>query len=479
MPTRKLRLDPTVALEAGFAAVRRELEIPAAFPPEVLAEAAAVVARGPEPQATEDLRNVPFLTIDPEESTDLDQAVALERAGTGYVVHYAIADVGAFVTPGGALDAEARRRGVTVYLPDGRTSLHPEVLSEGVASLLPDVDRQALAWEIRLDAGGEPQDVRVRRAVMRSRAKLSYEGAQRALDDGTADEQLLLLREIGVLREASEAARGGVSLPIPEQRVVEVDGRYHLEFRSSLGVEGWNAQISLLTGACAARLMLDAGIGVLRTLPAPDPETVDVLRRHAVALRVPWPAGSSYGDVIRSLSPGDAAHDAFLLQAVRLFRGAGYVAFDGDPPQGPAAEHAAVASPYAHVTAPLRRLVDRFANEVVLAICGGTAVPELIRAALPSLPALMTEAGRREGAADGMATDLVEAATLGGCIGAELDGVVVRLLDGRARVQVREPAVVADVALPDAELGAEVRLRVAAADVGARSVTFEPVLPPA
>lgn len=476
VPSLPLRLDPTVDLGAGFDAIRAELELSDAFPPDVLAEAEAAARRGPSVAPAVDLRDVAFLTVDPPASTDLDQAFAVERRGRGYLVRYAIADVGAFVAPGGAVDAEARRRGVTVYLPDHKAPLHPPVLSEGAVSLLPDGDRQALVWEIALDAEGEATDVLVRRATVRSRAKLSYEEVQRAVDGGTADEPLLLLREVGLLREAQEAARGGVSLPIPEQQVVEIGGRYELGYRAPLGAEGWSAQLSLLTGMCAARLMLDGGVGVLRTLlPAPD-EAIDVLRGHAVALGVPWPDGSSYGEVIRALDPAAPGAVAFLVQAVRLFRGAGYLAFDGGAtPVGDDGRHAAVASPYAHVTAPLRRLVDRFANEVVLALCAGTEVPGWAREALPSLPAAMSAAGRKEGAADGMARDLVEAATLAGCVGTVVEGVVVKIHGKGAQVQVRAPAIVADVDGATPPLGSDVRLRVVSADVGARKVTFEVV----
>ncbi len=482
VPSLPLHVDPTVDLRAGFGAIRDELELPDDFPAEVLAEAEAAARRGPGIPADADLRDVPFLTVDPPSSTDLDQALALERNGPGYLVRYAIADVAAFVTPGGAVDAEARRRGVTVYLPDGKVPLHPPVLSEGAASLLPDGDRQAVVWEVELDADGAPTDVRVRRATVRSRAKLSYEEVQRSVDRGTAEEPLLLLREVGELRAAQEAARGGVSLPLPEQQVVEIAGRYELEYRAPLASEGWSAQLSLLTGMCAARLMLDGGVGVLRTLPPAPDDAVDVLRRHAVALGVPWPEGSTYGEVIRALDPTTPPAAAFLVQAVRLFRGAGYLAFDagsedgdggvGTPPVGDESRHAAVAAPYAHVTAPLRRLVDRAGSEVVLALCAGTAVPGWARQALPSLPQAMSAATRREGAADRLATDLVEAATLAGCVGAVVEGVVVKVTDRSVQVQVREPAVVADVGGATAGLGAAVRLRVVSADVGARTVTF-------
>jgi exoribonuclease R len=254
-----------------------------------------------------------------------------------------------------------------------------------------------------------------------------------------------------------------------------VDGRYHLAFRAPVATEGWNAQLSLLAGLSAARLMLDHGVGILRTLPPPTEETVAALRLSARALGISWPAEGGYPPMIRSLDPTRPAHAAVLTQAARLFRGAGYLAFDGAAPTGDDATHAAVAAPYAHVTAPLRRLVDRFGNEVVLAQCAGVDPPAWARDALPQLPELMAHGRHREGAADGMALDLVEAAVLAGCVGTVVDGVVTSTGKGRANVQVREPAVLASVEADGLVAGAEVRLRVASADVEARRVTFDVV----
>ena len=120
----------------------------------MLAEAERRAAEPPLPEL--DATDVPLVTLDPPGSRDLDQAVHLAARGDGYRVSYAIADVGAFVRPGSAIDAEARRRGQTLYSPDRRTPLHPPVLSEGAASLLPDELGPAVLWTIDLDADGEP-----------------------------------------------------------------------------------------------------------------------------------------------------------------------------------------------------------------------------------------------------------------------------------------------------------------------------------
>ncbi|GMA88942.1 hypothetical protein GCM10025868_41920 [Angustibacter aerolatus] len=135
-------------LGRAFARIRAEAGLPDAFPPEVLAAAERAAEGGP-PTDLPDLTALPFFTIDPVGSMDLDQAIHLERRGDGHRLRYAIADVPVVVPAGGPVDAEARRRGQTVYCPDVRVPLHPPVLSEGAASLLPGQVRPAYVWQAR------------------------------------------------------------------------------------------------------------------------------------------------------------------------------------------------------------------------------------------------------------------------------------------------------------------------------------------
>src|SRR3954454_19491516 len=161
-------------LEAQLAALRSELSVPGEFPADALAEAARVAASPPQSVDVVDATDIPLVTLDPLGSRDLDQAFFLERAGDGFKFTYAIADVATFVAAGGAVDREARLRGETLYLPDGRVPMHPPVLSEGAASLLPDQVRPAVLWQFELDAEGKPTSTDVRRALVRSRAQLDY-----------------------------------------------------------------------------------------------------------------------------------------------------------------------------------------------------------------------------------------------------------------------------------------------------------------
>jgi exoribonuclease R len=466
---------PAAASEGpDFAAIRAEFDVPDEFPPEVLAEAERRAGQPPLPEL--DATDVPLVTLDPVGSRDLDQAVHLAARDDGYRVSYAIADVGAFVALGRALDDEARRRGQTLYSPDRRTPLHPPVLSEGAASLLPGELRPVALWTIDLDVEGEPVRVDLRRARVRSRAQLDYPTIQAQADAGTLPDPLALLPEIGALLQRRAAERGAIELGTPDQEVVATpDGGWTLVLRGDLPVEGWNAQISLLTGRCAAALMLDGGVGLLRTLPPARSQDVDRLRLLAPALGVHWPTGAGPGAVIAGLDASRPGHAAFLEEAVTLLRGAAYTPFDGALPEQPG--HGGVGGPYAHVTAPLRRLVDRFGTEVCLALAaGGEPAPEL-RAALPELPGLMAASDRRTRDVERAAVDATEAWLLRGREGQTFSAVVVDAEDGRGTVVLDDLAVRGRCTGEGLAPGTRVRVRLEGADPVARTVRFEVAAP--
>ena len=460
-------------LRKGVEAIRSEMGVTPEFPPEVVA-AAEQAARNPRLPDL-DRTDLPLVTIDPPTAQDLDQAMHIERDGDGYVVHYAIADVAAFVTPGDPVDEEANRRGETLYGADSKIPLHPEVLSEHAASLLPDQVRPALLWTIRVDSSGEGTSARVERALVRSRAKLDYEGVQAEIDAGTADEMFTLLQEVGELRMHREAERGGISLPLPDQEI-EIDGdRWSLSYRCLHPVEEWNAQISLLTGMAAADMMIYAQVGLLRTLPPPDPRDVQRLHRSARALGIAWPAEQLYPDFIRSLDPSKAEHAAMVVASTRLLRGSSYVGFAGAVPEQ--AEHSALASEYAHVTAPLRRLVDRYASEICVALSADRDVPAWVLEKLDELPATMQTSGQRARQYENAVVNLVEAEVLRNSVGQTFSGVVVAVdpkEPSRGDAMVQQPAIEAPVsAATELPLGTDVTLRLAEADPVRRSVRFE------
>lgn len=463
--------DASTELLDRFAAIREELSVPGEFPAEVVAEATRVAGHPVEP-VTRDETAVPFCTIDPPGSMDLDQALHIERVGPNYRVRYAIACLTAFVAPGGAIDTEARRRGQTIYCPDRRSPLHPRELSEGAASLLPGQVAPAYVWDMTVDATGEGTSVEVYRALVQSRDRFDYAQVQRLVDGGTDDRRLVLLKEVGLLRIAREAERGGANLPIPDQEVDRRDdGTYAVHFRPPLPAEDWNAQLSLMTGMAAAELMLGAGVGILRTMPPADERAVQRFRHQARALGVPWSGKQTYGEFLRSLDRESPRHLALMYEATGLFRGAGYTPFDGTPPEQPL--HAAVASTYAHVTAPLRRLVDRFGLALCAAVSAGEEVPAWVREALPTLPEVMRTSDALAGAVNRACVDATEAAVLAPHLGEEFAAVVVDRSDRDkgATIQLLDPAVVAAADGPG-RLGDEVRARLTKADVATSAVRF-------
>lgn len=455
MPARRIRVAPAAALREGFETIRDEAGVAEDFPAAVQAEADAAARRSP----AGDRVDLPFVTIDPPGSRDLDQAMHIERRDEGHRVSYAIADVSAFVDPGGALDADTHARGVTVYAPDEKTPLHPAVLSEGAASLLPGQWCPAVLWTLDLDRSGELVSTGVARAQIRSVAQHTYADVPAVLEP--------LLREVGERRLAIERARGGVRLAVPEQEIVQDGGSWTVEYRAPLPSEEWGAQISLLTGIAAARLMLSSGTGILRTQPAPDERALSRLRLQAQALRVPWPAATSYPAFIAGLDPAKPLHAALMHAAAGAGHGAGYTAFDGEPPADPG--HFAIAAPYAHATAPLRRLQDRYVSECCLAASAGTAIPDWVRAALPALPDAMTAAARRARKVERGIVDLVEAVLLAGREGESFDAVVI----DEGLVQLRDPAVRGRLDGVGAAPGAEISVVLKEADVTTRKVQFE------
>ncbi|MBN9613007.1 MAG: RNB domain-containing ribonuclease [Actinobacteria bacterium] len=474
MPTRHARITPQSShgqLAAALAALREQFSVNASFPAEALAEAETATS----PRVELDLRDVPFVTLDPPGSRDLDQAFHLERAtgrgGAAYIVRYAIADVPGVVRPGGALDAEVRTRGQTLYLPDGSVPLHPPILSEGRASLLAGEDRTAYVWTVSLDETGAQLDARVERAVIRSRAQLDYPSAQITIEQGEAEGALALLAEVGRLRIEQERLRGGASLNMPDEEIVRDPSGYRIVRRFPLPVEEWNAQLSLLTGMVAGSMMIDGGIGILRTMPAPEATALHEFRARVAALGLPWAEGMPYGEYLRRAPRNTAQGAAVLHAASGLFRGADYTPFTGRAPEQ--AEQAAIAAPYAHVTAPLRRLVDRWGLVICAALCADHPVPAWVLESLDELPVLMRASSARAGQLDSAALDRVEAALLRDRVGETFDAVVLEVRGERARVQITEPPVTAQCRLPEDTAygaGTAIRVRVVRAEIATGTI---------
>lgn len=480
--------QPMTMADLDFDPIREKHQLSVEFTPEL--ERAAAEATDAFAEHREDARHLALVTIDPPGARDLDQAVLIEP-GTrsdpaGFTLHYAIADVGAFVRPGSPLDAEARRRGETIYLPDGSVPLHPRILTEDVASLVAGIDRPAVLWQLEFDRAGALVQARVRRAMVHVRDRLDYVSLQTALDRGEPlPESVMLLPEFGALRERHGRARGSVELQLPEQDIHFDGSKWHLRLEPRTKMDSWNAECSLATGFAAAHIMIAGGVGLLRTLPAPDAETVERFFTAARALGIEVDDAQSPGELLASLDPAQPSTLALNSAATKLLRGSGYLAFEGRP-EPAATWHAGVASEYAHATAPIRRLGDRFVSEICLALSSEWVdfrdgslrltgdVPEAILAALPELPGLLQGSSQRASAVENDAINLAEAVVLQDAVGQVFDAGLLRGSDGNhhAEIFVFEPPVIAQCR-GDVPTGQRVRVRLQEADVVSRKLRFE------
>jgi exoribonuclease R len=456
--------EAEAVMRTGLDAIRVECDIPTSFPAAVLAAAESAAARGPGPEHS-DRTSEPFVTLDPASSVDLDQAFSIERSGDDIVLQYAIADVGWFVRPGDPLDVEAFERGVTVYLPDERATLYPTVLSEGAASLLPDVDRPAVVFTVSVDPDGISHLDGVERALIRSTAKLAYDAV-------TADDLPEGFDELHRRITAAEVRRGAPRVEFPEQEIERGDdGRFTVRFRPRLPSEEQNAAMSLATNLAVADALYAAGTGLFRVMPDVDERRMRSLRHTARAFGLDWPGGASLAQFERSLSRDDPRTSAFLIAVRRAAGGAAYAPFD--PQQRP--WHSAVAATYAQATAPLRRLQDRYVVETALSIANGRAVPPEVVEAFGRLPAAMASGEQRANRAERMALDLTEAVVLDGRVGEIFDAVVIDEGEWGVEAQVADPAVLTRLTARRVDPGDEMRVRLTSVDVERRAVAFERV----
>lgn len=454
--------DPHGALTAGLSAIRTQYQVPEGFTPQVLAAAESAASRVPGDHV--DRTDIPFVTLDPASSTDLDQAFWIEKSGHDLILFYAIADVSWFVDDGDAVDVEAWKRGETVYLPDGKAGLYPQSLSEHAASLLPYGPRPAVVFTVRLNPDGKATLEGAERAIIRSRAKLAY-------DSVNAAELPPVFAEFAARMDIAETARGAVRVDPPEQGVEALgEGRYALAFRPLLASERHNAALSLSANLAIAAALHAAGTGLFRIMAGPSTKALSRLRLTATTLGLNWPDGADLKTLERTLNPNDPKHAAFMLAIRRAGNGAGYAPWvNGVTPW-----HEAIAATYVHATAPLRRLADRYVIRATLAVMMGKPVPDEVEDAFRRLPAVMAKASARSGQIDRAVIDLAETVMLQGRESEHFAACVIDTDGESARVQLIDLPVVARAKIPGATPGQRIELRLDTADVGERRLTFVP-----
>ena len=458
----RIRADLTDDLAEGLLGIRQQFKVPGDHPAAALQAAQAAARRTPNGHL--DRTDWPFVTLDPASSTDLDQAFHIEGSGGDVLLHYAIADVALFVDDLDALDGEAWARGTTQYLPDGKAGLYPPVLAEGAASLLPDGPRPAVVFHVRVGSDGLSTLDGVERSLIRSRAKLAYETVR--------PEQLPeAFGELSRRIHAAEDARGAARVEPPEQEVKAIAGGYEITFRPRLPSEDDNAAMSLATNLAVADALYTAGTGLFRVMPEPDERAEQRLRHTARALAVGWEPGVTLRDFERSLDPNDAKQAALMMAIRRAGGGASYVPFaDGHKPW-----HAAMAATYAHATAPLRRLADRYVVMAALAVANGRSVTESLSTAFPKLPDVMERADDMASQIERAVIDLGEVALLSGQPQSTYAAVVTDVDDRGARIQLCDLPVVTRVPAHKVEPGDDLRVKLVSTDIATHTARFERV----
>jgi VacB/RNase II family 3'-5' exoribonuclease len=456
----KTLFDPQHALADGLLAIRSEFQVPEAFPANVLAAAAEAVLRKPTDHV--DRTQLPFVTLDPARSTDLDQAFVIERNGNDLLLRYAIADVAWFVDDGGLIDTEAWTRGTTIYVPDGKSSLYPAILSEKAASLLPDGQRPAVIFTVRVDVDGNASLDGAERAIIQSRRKLAYDAVA---DDDLPSDFAAFADRI----HAAEARRRAERVDPPEQELARrPNGDLDLSFRPRLLSEDRNATLSLAANLAIADTMFAHKTGLFRVMAAPDARAVARLRHNAHALGIGWPGSATLPQVEATLDRENPRHAALMLAIRRAGSGASYVPFH----EGVVPWHSAMAACYAHATAPLRRLADRYVVEAVLGIVRG-GVAAGVETAFLRLPKVMARAEATANRIDRAVIDLAEAVMLSDKIGQTFAAVVVETTERGAKIQLKDLPVIANLASVDMTPGDAVRVRLIKSDPEARITLFE------
>jgi ribonuclease R len=365
----------------------RSHNLPAAWPPAVVAESAAVPARVTEADVAgrRDLRALPLVTIDGADARDFDDAVHARRTGRGFVLHVAIADVAHYVTPGSALDREALARGTSVYFPDRVIPMLPEKLSNGICSLNPDVDRLAMVCELHFDADGEVRRAQFYAAVIRSQARLVYEDVQRWVEGDRAAapsggeavaESLACLYALYERLKARREARGALDIDTVEPRFIYDRNGKIARVEPAVRVDAHRVieECMIAANVAAARFLLKRNEPALyRVHDRPDAEKVEALGQFLRELGLRFrlgeePSPAAFAAVLAAARdrPDRRLIDTVVLRSLKL---AVYSAGN--------AGHFGLALPaYTHFTSPIRRYPDLVVHRALKRVLAGATADE-------------------------------------------------------------------------------------------------------
>jgi len=369
-------LDPGLEIDVAI----RAHGIPWEWPDEVLREAGALGEEPAEADKTHriDLRDVPFVTIDGEDARDFDDAVWCEETPDGFQLRVAIADVSHYVPVGSALDEEAGIRGNSVYFPERVVPMFPEVLSNGLCSLKPQVDRLAMVCDMHIDRSGQLQDYTFYEAVIHSHARLTYTDVGAVIEDGWSphvpaergEEIERLYRLYHVLRSARDQ-RGALDFDTQETRILFDEQRKIAAIKPVQRNDAHKLiEECMLIANVATAQFLEAHEqpALFRVHEGPSAEKLENLRAFLGELTLDLPGGlkptpEHYQSLLANVEGRDDRHiiQTMLLrslsQAVYQPENAGHFGLHYEA--------------YAHFTSPIRRYPDLLVHRAIRAAIRG------------------------------------------------------------------------------------------------------------
>ena len=456
--------DPSAPKAVSLIAIHQH-GIPDDFPDDVMAQADAAKPVGLK--GRDDLRDLPLITIDPSDARDHDDACYAHadedpKNEGGHVVWVAIADVAAYVTPGSALDREARKRGNSTYFPDRVVPMLPDRLSGDLCSLHEGVPRACIAVRMVLDAAGNKIGHSFHRGLMRSPASLHYEEVQDAIDGAPNDRTGPLLEPVlkpiyaaYAALKAARAERQPLDLDLPERRIeLDKDGTVKsVNFKDRLDAHRLIEEFMVLANVAAAETLLSKKTPLLyRIHEEPSPAKLDALRETAQAAGYTLAKGQVLHTRHLNKLLNDAAgtDDAELinLSTLRSMTQAYY---------GPAhIGHFGLAlGSYAHFTSPIRRYADLIVHRALITAhgWGNDGLSQHDIEDIEQTGAHISDTERRSMMAERDTTDRYLASYLSERVGNEFSGRISGVARFGAFVKLDETG--ADGLLPMRSLGRE------------------------
>src|SRR6059036_1641650 len=361
-------LGPASAPGVDVLSIIRKYHLPAEFPKDVLDQAERISEKigSRQLESREDLRKEFIVTIDPDDARDFDDAIQVEKTGTGWRLGVHIADVAAYVEPTSALDREARQRGNSVYLPDRVIPMLPERLSNGVCSLNPGVNRLTHSVFIHFDKHGVVKSARFARSVIRSAHRLTYKQAFAILTSPPGDqlgERLHLAWELAALLRRKRFQHGALDLDFPEVKVsIDAQGKpVRLERVENDESHQLIEECMLAANEAVAReLKMRATPTIYRVHENPDPEKLAEYREFVLSFHYKVGDLTHRAELQRLLASinGKPEEQALKVALLKSLKRARYFS-------QPLGHYGLAKANYLHFTSPIRRYADLVAHRAL------------------------------------------------------------------------------------------------------------------